>query len=233
MIKPNKNNQDILVGKHFFKKRILILCCLMMFSATNLWAQSGKLFNTDTQLSSDLVTQVYQDTNGFIWIATRNGLNVYDGYNFTIKKKDANDKHSLNTNYINCIAQDQEGYLLLGTNKGLLLHDGQQFINIPLVTSKGTNAITYVTDIYKLHNGNILVTTSGYGIYIMKKGERTCKQIKETEPSLKYTGRAVEDHQGNIWFTTEKRQDIQDGCERKDFHQFSWHTRLNCPRNQS
>ena len=47
-------------------------------------AQSGKLFNTDNQLSSNLATQVFQDKSGFIWIATRNGLNTYDGYHIKI-----------------------------------------------------------------------------------------------------------------------------------------------------
>lgn len=65
---------------------ILILVC---FFSTLAWAQNGKLFNTDNQLSSNLATQVFQDSNGFIWIATRNGLNTYDGYNFTVLKNNS------------------------------------------------------------------------------------------------------------------------------------------------
>ena len=61
----------------------LFACLCSLFT----WAQSGQLFNIDNQLSCNLATQVFQDSNGFIWITTRNGLNVYDGYNFTITKK--------------------------------------------------------------------------------------------------------------------------------------------------
>ena len=90
-------------------KSYIITCLLTLLSALTAWGQSGKLFNTDNKLSSNLVTQVYQDTNGFIWITTRNGINVYDGYNFTVIKKNADDKTGLNTNYINCINQDRGG----------------------------------------------------------------------------------------------------------------------------
>ena len=78
-------------------KSYIMACLLTLFSALTAWGQSGKLFNTDNKLSSNLVTQVYQDTNGFIWITTRNGINVYDGYNFTVFKKNADDKTGLNT----------------------------------------------------------------------------------------------------------------------------------------
>ena len=185
-------------------KKSCILCLLLLcLFIQDAMAQRGKLFNTDNQLSSNLVTQVYQDTNGFIWIATRNGLNVYDGYHFAVKKKDESNKLSLNTNYINCITQDAYGYLLLGTNKGLLLHDGQKFTNIPLIDSKGNTAITYVTSICRLRNGNVLISTSGHGIYLMKKGEHTCKLIKDTDNKLKYSARVMEDRLGNVWIITE------------------------------
>ena len=47
--------------------------------------QSPKLFTTDKELSSSLINQIYQDRNGFIWIATEDGLNRYDGAKFTLR----------------------------------------------------------------------------------------------------------------------------------------------------
>ena len=47
--------------------------------------QSPKLFTTDKELSSSLINQIYQDRNGFIWIATEDGLNRYDGAKFTAR----------------------------------------------------------------------------------------------------------------------------------------------------
>lgn len=65
----------------------LLLMFIFCLTAQNMMAQRGKFFNSDNQLSSNLATQVFQDSNGFIWIATRNGLNIYDGYNFMVIRK--------------------------------------------------------------------------------------------------------------------------------------------------
>ena len=101
-------------------KSILLILILSVFSILPSWGQSGKLFNTDNQLSSNLATQVFQDKSGFIWIATRNGLNAYDGYHISIMKKDLPNSPGLNSNYINCITQDDKGHIILGTNNSLL-----------------------------------------------------------------------------------------------------------------
>lgn len=87
----------------------LLLMFIFCLTAQNMMAQRGKLFNSDNQLSSNLATQVFQDSNGFIWIATRNGLNIYDGYNFIVIRKTYGNSNGLNSNYINCITQDEKG----------------------------------------------------------------------------------------------------------------------------
>ena len=176
------------------------LACICHLTA---FAQSGKLFNTDNQLSSNLATQVYQDTNGFIWITTRNGLNVYDGYNFTVAKKTGNGEGHLNTNYINCINQDHDGYVLLGTNRGLLVHDGQNFTNVPLPNGKGEPVSTYVTHIGRLRNGNVLIGTSGYGIFLMKKQTHNCTPLQATQGKISFVLTFLEDKQGRIWIISE------------------------------
>ena len=106
---------------------ITMIICLFSIQA---WAQSGKLFNTDNQLSSNLATQVFQDKSGFIWIATRNGLNNYDGYHINVIKKDMSNFLGLNNNYINSIAQDEKEHILLGTNNSLLEFTGSEFLKI-------------------------------------------------------------------------------------------------------
>ena len=65
--------------------------------------QSPKLFTTDKELSSSLINQIYQDRNGFIWIATEDGLNRYDGAKFTIYKHEPNNEHSLAHNFVRTV----------------------------------------------------------------------------------------------------------------------------------
>jgi len=167
------------------------------------WAQSGKLFNTDNQLSSNLATQVFQDKSGFIWIATRNGLNNYDGYHINVIKKDMSNFLGLNSNYINSIAQDEKEHILLGTNNSLLEFTGSEFLKIPMLDSKGKELATYVKQVYPLKNKDVAVATSGYGIMLKKQDEQKCHAMKGEVEKLKYIHKLLEDKRGRLWIITE------------------------------
>ncbi len=69
-------------------------------------------------LSNTTVNDIIQDKYGFLWIATADGLNRYDGYNFKIYKNDPSDKNSLpnNTAYKSMI--DHDGTLWVCTAAG-------------------------------------------------------------------------------------------------------------------
>lgn len=179
---------------------ITMMICLFSIQA---WAQSGKLFNTDNQLSSNLATQVFQDKSGFIWIATRNGLNTYDGYNITVIKKDMSNFLGLNSNYINSIAQDEKEHILLGTNNSLLEFTGSEFLKIPMLDSKGKELATYVKQVYPLKNKDIAVATSGYGIMIKKIDVQECHAMKGEVEKLKYIHKLLEDKRGRLWIITD------------------------------
>ena len=179
---------------------ITMMICLFSIQA---WAQSGKLFNTDNQLSSNLATQVFQDKSGFIWIATRNGLNTYDGYHITVMKKDMSNFLGLNSNYINSIAQDEKEHILLGTNNSLLEFTGSKFLKIPMLDSKGEELATYVKQVYPLKNKDVAVATSGYGIMLKKQDEQKCHAMKGEVEKLKYILKLLEDKRGRLWIITE------------------------------
>ena len=184
-------------------KSILLILILSAFSILPSWGQSGKLFNTDNQLSSNLATQVFQDKSGFIWIATRNGLNAYDGYHISIMKKELANSQGLNSNYINCITQDDKGHIILGTNNSLLAYTGSEFRKIPMLDSKGKELTTYVTLVYRLRNKDIAVGTSGYGILLKKPDAQVCHAMKGDVEKLKYIHKLLEDKRGRLWIVTE------------------------------
>jgi signal transduction histidine kinase/ligand-binding sensor domain-containing protein/DNA-binding response OmpR family regulator len=179
---------------------ITMMICLFSIQA---WAQSGKLFNTDNQLSSNFATQVFQDKSGFIWIATRNGLNTYDGYHITVIKKNMSNFLGLNSNYINSIAQDEKEHILLGTNNSLLEFTGSEFLKIPMLDSKGEELATYVKQVYPLKNKDVAVATSGYGIMLKKQDEQKCHAMKGEVEKLKYILKLLEDKRGRLWIITE------------------------------
>ncbi|MFN8385220.1 MAG: two-component regulator propeller domain-containing protein [Anaerolineales bacterium] len=69
-------------------------------------------------LSQSSVHTIFQDSRGFLWFGTEDGLNRYDGYTFKVYKHDPDNEASISDGWINAIAEDQNGYLWIGTRLG-------------------------------------------------------------------------------------------------------------------
>lgn len=74
---------------------------------------------TDNGLSQSNVICILQDSKGFMWFGTFNGLNRYNGYGFEVFHDRANEAQRLSDNYISALCQDQRGDLWVGTSDGL------------------------------------------------------------------------------------------------------------------
>ena len=75
-------------------------------------------FSTERGLSSGVVFCILQDSRGFIWFGTQDGLNKYDGYTFTVYRHSPEDIHSLSDDTVWTIYEDRAGVLWIGTDKG-------------------------------------------------------------------------------------------------------------------
>jgi signal transduction histidine kinase/ligand-binding sensor domain-containing protein/DNA-binding response OmpR family regulator len=76
-------------------------------------------FGTREGLSQINVNCIIQDSRGFMWIGSRNGLNRYDGYKFITYRYDSKDEHSLSNNMVTDLAEDTEGNIWVATQNGL------------------------------------------------------------------------------------------------------------------
>ncbi len=74
---------------------------------------------TSEGLSQINVNCIIQDSRGFIWIATRNGLNRYDGYQFITYRNDSKDSTTLSNNMVTDLAEDADGNIWIATQWGL------------------------------------------------------------------------------------------------------------------
>lgn len=74
-------------------------------------------------LSSNYITCMLTDREGFLWIGTFNGLNRYDGKRFEIFRRDKNDPSSILQNVITSLATDSKGNIWCGTEDGITMYD--------------------------------------------------------------------------------------------------------------
>jgi ligand-binding sensor domain-containing protein/serine phosphatase RsbU (regulator of sigma subunit) len=99
------------------KTRVISLLCVVL-GALPAPAQDGFMFDHLTVkhgLSQGTVICILQDRQGFMWFGTQDGLNRFDGYRFSVFKKDPADSSTLNDNFILSIAEDTSGTLWIGT----------------------------------------------------------------------------------------------------------------------
>jgi signal transduction histidine kinase/ligand-binding sensor domain-containing protein len=130
--------------------------------------------NNEDGLSQNSVTSICQDQYGFIWLATFNGLNRYDGYNFHTFLNDDADSTSLSYNDIEVLFNDSKGRLWVGTfGRGINVfnHKSQKFKRY-FVNSTDSNSISSneITDIFENPKGTIWIATQ-YGLNRYNEGK--------------------------------------------------------------
>src|SRR4051812_17264353 len=95
---------------------ILIYC--LVFQANDSIAQNApgyQTISTAQGLSQGMVFDLLQDAEGFIWVATKNGLNRFDGYSFKVFSNDTYNEKSLSSNTIVKLFEDSKGRIWAGT----------------------------------------------------------------------------------------------------------------------
>ncbi len=101
----------------------ILIFLLFLTSGLHGYAQEASRFSNiglEDGLSQMSVMKIYQDSKGFIWFGTRNGLNKYDGNTITVFKPDREGSdRSLVDRQITAITEDGDGNLWIGTGKGL------------------------------------------------------------------------------------------------------------------
>lgn len=108
-----------------FKLNYLLIILLLAIPFTT-DAKSGatgfveySALKVEDGLSQISVLDIHKDSRGYIWFATRNGLNRYDGNSFAVYTKNESLPFGLTDNHINSIDEDNDGNLWIGTNHGL------------------------------------------------------------------------------------------------------------------
>ena len=169
-------------------------------------------------LTENVVNDIVQDKKGFIWLATNDGLNRYDGYSMIDFRYSPSNQNSLSSNVLTALNVDENGILWIGTSDGGLNKynpDNNTFTRIqnnpvdPTSISSGM-----IDDIEEDNEGNIWIYIRNKGIDRLEWEGTTPKFIHYNTQNLgnsylpvlksNIVTSIVRSSRGGVWVTSDK-----------------------------
>ena len=151
---------------------------------------------------------IAQDDKGFIWIGTEDGLNKYDGSDFTVYKKINGDSTSIKSNIITSLFLDSENRLWIGSMMGLQYYDPEMDRFRQPALGNLSNVIQNKPILWIMEDSRnniwFSVETKGVVKYSLDtKKSVLYKSIHDGGYLCSYSIRnIIEDNDGNIWFSS-------------------------------
>jgi len=194
--------------------RYLLLILVQFFSLqafTQIHQLNFKRIGTKEGLSDTDVLCSMQDSRGFIWIGTENGLNRYDGHQFRKFFNDPSDSRSLSNNYVTHILEDSKGRIWVATwGGGLNFFDREsnQFKHAFHDTGN-TNSISSnnISKIAEDKSGRIWLATSDGVTLVNAETQKYRRFTHLSNDTTSISDNSVTsvycDSQGTIWLGTQ------------------------------
>ena len=161
---------------------LIVLALLSLWSINAYCGQSYYYRNYQSKdgLSHNKVLCSLQDSDGFIWLGTDNGLNRFDGRenitSFNLKSQ----QPYLDNNVIHCLAEDADKRIWIGTNRGLYTYQEKEGLrSFNLTTRYLVSISSEVHKILIVDNRTIWFATLGQGIFVYHLDTQELEQLNQ------------------------------------------------------
>ena len=207
--------------------RIIGLASILFINSLCLKGQTENIkFNrisVDDGLSQGTIYAICQDEFGFLWFATENGLNRYDGYTFKIYKHNIRNQYSISSNTVLSLFEDSKKNLWIGTNQGLNYYDrnNDRIIQDPKWPHNP------ITSFAEDENNNLWIGSNNSLYYLDLK--LNALKVYAPNDSLKNKGYLSNgiinsicvDHNKNVWIGTNRGLNLYDKQKDEFINYFS------------
>lgn len=190
-------------------KRLYLLFFLFLsaqvFPAGNTNFRFRKI-QVDEGLSENTIYCILQDSKGFMWFGTKDGLNRYDGSNFRTFRHSQLNASSIGNNFIRSIIEGTDHLLYIGTDIGLYVMDTthETFTSLTLQTPEGIRLTTAVNTLFIDREGKLWIGSMYQGVFVYDPSKQTLQQIKIKDHHLGQNAvwTIYGDRSGTIWVGT-------------------------------
>ena len=194
-----------------YKNIIMIIITLIFVNrfVDNAYAEEHINFENitiDDGLSQSTVEAMYQDSRGYIWIGTNDGLNRYNGFEIKVYKADKVIENTIASNHILSISEDKKRNLWVGTDNGIskINLDNYSIVNYSYYNDDKRTPYYNINSILITEDETIVMGTSN-GLYYYNEENDSFKRILENKNIL--TSQDIidikEDSENNIWIATD------------------------------
>ena len=174
------------------KMKRTITLLLLLLSLTFSHAMLFRSYQVEDGLSHSSVWAVMEDSRGYMWFGTNDGLNRFDGSKFKVFRRRNGDEKTIGNNFIHCIFEDRFGNFLVGTKEGLYSYNRQTetFTHISLDGKSRDDDKTSIHAIISDANGDIWVGCFGQGLYHLNRNLKIVRHYMKELPCQFKIGRA-------------------------------------------
>lgn len=131
-------------------------------------------------LSQGYIHCIYQDSQGFMWFGTNDGLNKYNGYEFTVYKPDPLQPGTISHQQIYAVYEDSRGLMWIGTGNGInIFHKRSERFYRVFDTPKSPD-FNEVRKFLEDSRGNIYIYTKDRSLYKATLSEQLIQKLTDT-----------------------------------------------------
>ena len=163
-----------------------------------------KHFNIDNGMSQNSVLCIMQDSKGFMWFGTKDGLNRYDGVQFKLFSSE-NTNFQIQDCIINSLYEDRNGRIWIGTDKGLSIYnsESESIQNLDNFSGKICGIKGRVRSVIIDKNDIVWFIEEFKGVYSFNPDNNQIKQINsKNNPNILNPSSLYESKDGTIWVGT-------------------------------
>ncbi len=211
--------------------KIFFLVLIVIFSL-NLFGQKNgskliRKYTTEQGLSSNYIYRLIQDNQGFIWIGTEEGLNKFDGKNFTLFSTKKG-RYLMSNNRTQALLLAPDGNIWAGTSNGLNIYDYSSD-SIIIVKDNTTPLKLIYNDITFMRmspdNQKIWIGTYGNGVHFFDWNKKTFNRlilpvVKPLEATLNVMN-ILEDDNKRLWIGTQHNGIYRYNLSKKTIEHFN------------